>query len=103
MNKFVEAVKEMDGFSHTQFLRYRQEDSYRTFLGGCTTISLIILSLSLAAIIFSFVVLVAVIIIVKALVGSELPGTDTTSSAPLDSTSPASCRIVCRVRLDVVT
>ena len=33
----------MDGFSHTQFLRYRSEDNYRTFLGGCTTISLILL------------------------------------------------------------
>ena len=49
MNNFVEAVKEMDGFSHTQFLRYRQEDSYRTFLGGCTTISLIILFIGMFA------------------------------------------------------
>ena len=39
---FVEAVKEMDGFAHGQFLRYRKEDNYRTFIGGCLTITLVI-------------------------------------------------------------
>ena len=32
----------MDGFAHSQFLRYRTEDNYRTFLGGCITVVLII-------------------------------------------------------------
>ena len=37
----------MDGFSHNQFLRYRKEDNYKTFLGGFVTISLILLFLGL--------------------------------------------------------
>jgi hypothetical protein len=36
-----EFVKEMDFFSHAQFLRYRSEDNYRSLTGGIVSILLI--------------------------------------------------------------
>ena len=47
INNFFEAVKELDGFAHNQFLRYRSEDNYRTLLGGCITISIVIIFLGI--------------------------------------------------------
>lgn len=40
MNTIKELVKECDFFSHTQFLRYRKEENYRTLTGGVISIVL---------------------------------------------------------------
>ncbi len=41
MQSLTEFIKEMDLFAHSQFLRYRSEESYRTITGGIVSLLLI--------------------------------------------------------------
>ena len=43
MDNVIEVIKELDIFSHGQFLRYRGEENYRTITGGIVSVILMVL------------------------------------------------------------
>ena len=43
MDNVIEVIKELDIFSHGQFLRYRGEENYRTITGGVVSVVLMVL------------------------------------------------------------